>query len=136
MLELLSKFYFILPLTLLLVTIGLAVRGSKKLRHGVECTGTITEFYRSTNSRGQGTIAPMISYTIHGYTNEFVGNCYWTSMRVGNKIKLLYDESDPSKVSIKAALYMAPMISGILTAFFTLPIIIFAVLKFNGIDVF
>lgn len=138
MLEILMKLYFVIPLILLIVTVGLIINGTNKMKQYNECAGVITGFYENTAETRVGSyeakaISPVVSYTVDGQKREFIGNYYSTNMKVGNKVTVLYDKNDSSKATIKTGLYLAPIITGGLTVLFILPIIIYLVLKSKGI---
>lgn len=138
MLEILMKLYFIVPLILLTVTIGLVVSRTNKMKRFNECVGVITGFYENTLETRVGSyetkaISPVVSYSVNGEKHEFIGNYYSTNMKVGNRVNVLYDKNDCSKATIKNGLHLAPIITGGLTVLFIFPIIIYCVLKSKGI---
>lgn len=138
MMDLLMKLYMIIPAILLIVTITLIVNGNNKLKNYNECTGTIVRFYENTSelrvdAYESKAVSPVISYMVNGKNYEFIGNYYSTSMRVGQKVNVLYDKSDCTKATIKTGIYFPPIITGGLTLLFILPFIIFVILKSKGI---
>lgn len=132
--DLFFKIFIIVPIILTVATILLIVNSSQKLKTYSECSGTIIRFYETTNSQ-QGSsekdksISPVISYTVEGKTYEFTGNYYSTSMKVGQEIKVMYHNEDPSNATVKTGLYVAPMIVGILALTFTLFYIIWIIFR-------
>ncbi len=124
------------PSLLLVVTVILIVNNSHKLKNQNECTGIIEKFCKSTSplcETGEKIFSPVVSYTVNGRKYEFIGNYCSTRMKVGEKIRILYNPEDPSKATIKGGLYAAPMITGALTLFFTLALVMCVVLKINGL---
>lgn len=120
------------------VTVILIVNAKNKLKNYDECTGTIKSIYENASalrvgSKGHEAVSPVVGYTVGGADYEFTGNYYSTSMKVGQEVKVLYKRDDYSKAAIKAGVYLAPIITGVLAAAFTLPIIICIVLTAKGI---
>lgn len=138
MIEILMKLYVFVPIILFVVTLILIVNGNNKMNKYNECTGTIVRFYENTSELRVGSyetkaVSPVVSYSVNGRTYEFTGNYYSTSMKVGQEVKVLYNKEDNSKATIKTGIYFAPIITGGLTLLFILPIIIYLVLKSEGI---
>lgn len=134
--DLILALLILVPLILLTVTVILIVNGSRKLRRCAECTGIITELKKvqtPMQKPGERNVSPVVSYMVNGKTYAFIGNYWSTSMRVGQKINVLYEREDPSKATIKQGLYVAPMITGGLGLFFTIGCILFALLKSGGL---
>lgn len=138
MVEMLVKYYIVVPAILFAVTVVLILNYYNKINRYNECTGIIVRFYENTSELMLGAyetkaVSPVVSYSINGRTYEFTGNYYSTSMKVGQEIKILYSREDNSKATIKTGVYFAPIITGGLTFLFILPIIIYGVLRSKGI---
>lgn len=137
MLDLIWILLVVVPMILFVVTVTLIVNGAHKLENYTECAGIIVRFYEATSPAstdfGKKAISPVVSYTVNGRKYEFIGHYCSTSMKVGQKINILYNHEDPSKATIKKGLYVAPMITGALTLLFTLALVIFVVLKNKGL---
>lgn len=124
------------PSILLAATLILIVHGSRRLKNYSECTGVIEGFHGSKtflDEAGTKNFSPVISYTVNGEKHEFIGNYASTLMKSGQKISILYDPEDPSRATIKQGLYVGPVITGALTLFFTLALILFVILKSKGL---
>ena len=122
------------PLILWGVTVLLIINGVNKKKKWNECIGIIADFYENTsvmrlNSYETTAISPVVSYEVDGQKYDFIGNFYSTNMKVGQKLNVLYDKNNFSKATIKKGLYIAPMITGGLAILFTIPIIVFIILK-------
>lgn len=127
MLNMILVLLVIVFLILLSVTIVLIINGSRKLKSYDECEGTIEELreYRTMHQKsGERSFSPIISYTVNGQKYECVGNYGSTSMKIGQKISVLYDPEEPSKTTVKAGVYVAPLITGILSLACALALII------------
>ncbi len=128
----------IVPIILLIVTIGLSVNAYKKLNNYIECKGTIIGFYENT-SRGRLSsdqykkISPIVTYDIDGKKYEFKSNFGTSSMKVGDAVKVMYSEDDYSKAVIKTGLSFAPIITGSLCFFFTIACVILFIIKSKGL---
>lgn len=138
MASVLIKLYIIVPIILLIVTIFLIRNCKNKINQYNECVGTITGFYKNTSAIRHGSsenvaISPIVTYTVNGETYEFVGNYYATTMKVGNEVNVMYNKQDNSKAVIKTGIYFAPLITGALTLFFIIPIIVYVILKSKGL---
>lgn len=137
MIGIFMKLYIIVPLILFIVTVVLIINGVNKTKRYDECTGVIIAFRESTaykvDSYGKKAISPIVEYQVNGHKYEFVGNFYATNMSVGKKVNVMYDKDDFTKATIKTGIYVAPIITGGLTIFFVLPIIIFVILKAKNI---
>ena len=86
----------------------------------IEVEGTIVNFYENTsemriNQYEHKAISPIIAYEVDKKQYEFVGNYYSTSMKKGNKIKIIYNPQNPKQVKIKSGLYFASIILSIFT---------------------
>lgn len=134
--DLILVLLIVVSLILFVVTVILIVSGTRKRRNYDECTGIIEGFHEyktPMHKAGERSFSPVISYTVHGRKYEFVGDYGSTSMKVGQKIHILYDRTEPSKATVKQGLFVAPMITGVLTLVFTLALVIFAILKSSGV---
>lgn len=134
------KFIFVLlifvSLILLIATVLLIINGAGKLKNYSECMGVIEGFRENKGNLqeiGERSFSPVISYTVNGQKYEFIGDYGSTMMKVGQKISILYDQEDPSKATVKQRLYFAPIITGALTLFSTLALVIFIILKSAGL---
>lgn len=138
MAELFIKYYFIIPTILIAITVGLTIHGVKKRNKYMECEGVITQICKTTShtSPGETALYAMVAYTVNGHSFEFHANYYSTSMKVGDKITVLYDPNDYSKATIKTGTYAAPLIVGALALFSIIPLIIFTILRSKGILTF
>ncbi|MGI6699428.1 MAG: hypothetical protein ACOX6G_03805 [Christensenellales bacterium] len=116
--------YLIAPAILLIVTLILVQKAFKKVDNSIQIEGTIIRF----DGRGR----PIVSYNIDGADYVFVGNYRTSLMRIGQKIQILYDLEDHSKATIKAGLYLAPIITGGIALLFLLPGIVMLVLASGG----
>ena len=128
----------VVPIILLIATICLSVNSHKKLNNFSECVGTIVDFYENTSELRVGTeatkaISPIIVYSVGGKEYKFTGNYCTTSMKVGDKVKVMYDNNNHSRATLKTGLYVAPLITGGLTLFFGLAYVVLLVLKTKGI---
>ena len=79
--------------------------------------GRIKDFYKNTaaslvNSYEHYAISPIIEYNINGMKYEFIGNYYNTSMKIGDSVKIYYNEKNPEKAIIRAGMIFAPLITG------------------------
>lgn len=138
MLQLFVKLFVIVPIILFIITMVLFFNSRHKLSNYHQCTGTIVRFYETTNHAtvgkdGHKAISPVVSYTVNGKSYEFIGNYCSTWMKVGQDIEVMYHTEDPSKATIKQGLYFAPMVLGALTLLFTIPIIVYLILKSKGL---
>lgn len=138
MLQFLLNLLFLVPLVLLIVTIVLIVNGHMRLRGSGQCTGVIVDFYRATaagavSSGEHVAISPVVSYTVFGQTYRFIGKYYSTNMKIGSQVTVLYDLQNPSNATIKTGVWLGPLITGMLTLFFTIAVIIVYILRNTGI---
>lgn len=138
MLRVFKRLYGLVPLILMIATVGLTINGVEKKKHYLECMGVITGFYENSSAMRVDAsetkaISPIVSYAVHGQSYEFVGNYYSTGMKIGDQVAVLYHEDDFSKATIKTGVYFAPLITGVLAVASLLPIIILAVLRLLGI---
>lgn len=131
--------FIIIPIILGIVTTILVINANHKLKNSLSCEGTIVEFYENSAETSLGidshatTRSPVISYSINGREYKFTANYATSSMKIGDKVTLLYKVDDPSSATIKNGVFLVPIITGSLTIFFILPIIIYIKLKNNGL---
>ncbi|HHT15191.1 MAG TPA: hypothetical protein GXZ86_04875 [Clostridiales bacterium] len=114
--------YLIAPAILLIVTLILVRHAFKKLDNCLPTEGTIVRFQKTSS------MMPVVSYNVDGVDYVFVGNYSSSRMRIGQSIKILYSIDDHSKATIKAGLYLAPIITGGIALLFLLPVIVMLVL--------
>ena len=124
------KIYPIVPLILFTITLVLLLNTYNKTKNYIESEGTIVDFYKSTyemsvTDNAVYSISPVISYNAEGKEYRFKGNYYSTSMKKGDKIKIMYNKSEPSQATIKSGLIFAPIIVGILFVVSVIPVFIF-----------
>ena len=125
-------------LILIIVTVILVVSAIKKTENYLSSTGSIIGFHESSNaasvdSYNEKNIAPIISYNAIGLTYEVLGNFCSTSMKIGDKIDILYDASNPNKAVIKKGLFLAPIITGSLALLFGFLAIVYIFVRHKGI---
>ncbi len=138
MLKVFLDVFFIFPLILLVVTIILIRNSVKKLRNYQECTGTIIRFFKTTSPvrvdiHHRYGISPVIAYQVHGKSYEFIGNYYSSWMKVDQEIQVMYHAEDPTQVTVKKGLYVAPLVTGGLTLAFTSAFFVLMLLGSKGI---
>lgn len=141
MIDLFLILFGVVEIILLSVTVGLTLNSRRKLKTHSECTGTITGFHISRARGGSGSgstkrISPIVTYSVNGRHYEFIGNYYSTTMKEGQEIKVMYNNDDYSKATIKTGLYFAPLILGALTLMFAFALAICVVLKSKGVFFF
>ncbi len=122
--EILLKSIIIVPIILYAVTARLIANSSRKLKNYHECIGTIVRFEHPPRHLGASPEwsngrTPIIAYAVNGRTYEFFADYYSSTMKVGKKIRIMYSNEDYSKATVKAGLYTAPIITGILAVCFT-----------------
>ena len=132
------KIYPVIPTILLIVTIAFSVSAAKKNSNYARCTGTIVDFYTERSEAkisddANRMISPVITYSVNGNEYKITGTYYSNSMKVGDKVELLYDEANPNKATLKGGLFVIPLITGGLTLVFGIGYIILIVLKSKGI---
>ena len=134
----------VLPITaaasavLLIVTGALIVHRRSRMASGVECTGVIVDFYRDTaaGTLGSGNaeaISPVVRYTVNGRDYVFTANYATTSMKVGQRVQVLYSADDPSDAVLQKGLWVGPLITGVLCIACLLTTIICWILQSKGI---
>ncbi len=133
-LQILCRIFSIVSVILLIITVVLTINSSQKLKTYSQCTGTIVDFYetsapRGTDSHRSKRVSPVVAYTVDGKNYDFVGNYYSSGMKIGQQISILYHNQDHSNAVIRASLYFAPIIVGVLTLLFTLLYITCTMLK-------
>ena len=120
MLEIFQNCFFIVPIIFLIITIILIIKLVKRNKEYVESIGTITDFYKNTsemrlNNHETEAISPVITYEVNGTKFEFIGNYYSTTMKIGDKIKIMYKTSNPKEATTKKGLNLAVVILGTFT---------------------
>ena len=120
MLEIFQNCFFIVPIIFLIITIILIIKLVKRNKEYVESIGTITDFYKNTsemrlNNHETEAISPVITYEVNGTKFEFIGNYYSTTMKIGDKIKIMYKKSNPKEATTKKGLNLAVVILGTFT---------------------
>lgn len=138
MMNIIIKLYPIIPLILLIITVLFSVNAIKKNNSYVKGMGTIVSFYEERSEAkisddANRMISPVITYNVNGKDYKFVGTYYTNSMKIGDTIEIMYEESNPNNATLKAGLYVVPIITGGLTLLFGLGYIILLVLKSKGI---
>lgn len=139
MLNFILILFVIISLILFIVTVVLIANHHRKLKTYDQCTGIIEGFWNRKppfQTARETLISPVISYTVNGEAHKFAGAYCASWMQIGQEIELLYDKKDPTKVSIKKGLYLAPIITGSITLIFIVTIILLVFLKVNGIVAF
>ena len=136
MLDIMLILFGIVIAILFLVTVFLVVNATRKLKNYDRCMGVIERFWERkapASEPGRTLISPIVSYTVNGKNYEFVGDYGSVQMKIGQEIELLCDREDPSKVTIKKGLYVAPLITGVIALGFSVAFVIIAVVKNSGL---
>ncbi len=116
------------------VTVGLLINMSNKKKNYSECQGTIIRFYEEERpGSALKYISPVVEYEIYGIKYEIIGNYYSTSMKIGDKVTLLYSNDDFEKAVIKTGVFVGPIITGSLTVVAILALVLMLCLKGKGI---
>ena len=120
MLEILKNCFFIIPIIFLIITITLIIKLIKRNKEYVEDVGTITDFHKNTNEMRlkdyeTEALSPVITYEVNGTKYDFIGNYYSTTMKVGDKIKIMYNQNNPKEATTKKGLNLAVVILGTFT---------------------
>ena len=120
MLEIFQNCFFIIPIIFLIITIILVIKLVKRNKEYVEGIGIITDFHKNTNEmrlNGYETeaVSPVITYEVNGTKYDFIGNYYSTTMKVGDKIKIMYNQNNPKEATTKKGLNLAVVILGAFT---------------------
>lgn len=120
MLEIFKNWFFIIPIIFLIITIILIIKLIKRNKEYVEGVGTITDFHKNTsemilNDYETEAISPVITYEVNGTKFDFIGNYYSTTMKVGDKIKIMYNQNNPKEATTKKGLNLAVVILGTFT---------------------
>lgn len=120
MLEIFQNCFFIIPIIFLIITVILIIKLIKRNKKYVDGVGTITDFHKNTNEMRLNdyeneAISPIITYEVNGTKFDFVGNCYSTTMKVGDKIKIMYNPNNPKEATTKKGLSLAVVILGAFT---------------------
>lgn len=120
MLEIFKNCFFIIPIIFLIITITLIIKLIKRNKEYVEDVGTITDFHKNTNEMRlkdyeTEALCPVITYEVNGTKYDFIGNYYSTTMKVGDKIKIMYNQNNPKEATTKKGLNLAVVILGTFT---------------------
>ncbi len=120
MLAVFKNYFIVVPIIFLIITIILIIKLIKRNKEYIEDVGTITDFHKSTNEMRLNdyeteAISPIITYEVNGIKYDFIGNYYSTTMRIGDKIKIMYNKNNPKKVTTKKGLNLAVVILGVFT---------------------
>ena len=120
MLEIFQNCFFIIPIIFLIITIILIIKLIKRNKEYVEGVGTITDFHKNTNEMRLNdyeteAISPVITYEVNETKFDFIGNYYSTTMKIGDKIKIMYNQNNPKEATTKKRLNLAVVILGAFT---------------------
>lgn len=120
MLEIFQNWFFIVPIIFLIITIILIIKLIKRNKEYVEGVGTITDFHKNTNEMRlkdyeTEAISPVITYEVNGTKFDFIGNYYSTTMKIGDKIKIMYNQNNPKDATTKKGLNLTVVILGAFT---------------------
>ena len=120
MLEIFQNCFFIIPIIFLIITIILIIKLIKRNKEYVEDVGTITDFHKNTNEMRlkdyeTEAISPVITYDVNGTKFDFIGNYYSTTMKIGDKIKIMYNQNNPKDATTKKGLNLTVVILGAFT---------------------
>ena len=120
MIELIKSFFIVIPIIFLIITIVLIIKTIKHKKIYIAIEGTIVDFYENTNEirlnqYESKAISPIIAYTVNNQQYKFMGNYYSTTMKKGNKIKIMYNPQNPKQAKIKSGLYFSSIILSIFT---------------------
>lgn len=120
MLEIFQNWFFIVPIIFLIITIILIIKLIKRNKEYVEGIGTITDFHKNTNEMRLNdyeteAISPVITYEVNETKFDFIGNYYSTTMKIGDKIKIMYNQNNPKEATTKKGLNLAVVILGAFT---------------------
>ena len=120
MLEIFQNWFFIVPIIFLIITIILIIKLIKRNKEYVEGVGTITDFHKNTNEMRLNdyeteAISPGITYEVNETKFDFIGNYYSTTMKIGDKIKIMYNQNNPKEATTKKRLNLAVVILGAFT---------------------
>ena len=130
MLHNLVKLYPIIPVILIIIAVCTAISAFRKYTNSVEAEGIITELKMNTaaitrSSDNSYMMYPVIEYDYDGTRYSFSANYATSSMRIGDRVKILIKKTDPSKAVIKQGLFVAPLIVGGLAIVFIIPYFVF-----------
>ena len=139
MINLIILLFAVVSAILFAITIGLVVRQRYKNKSHNECTGIIVDFLYSSDymigdpRRDKFTISPVVSFSVDGEEYKFIGSYCTRSMKAGQQVPVLYNKKDPTIASLKPGLHVAPIITGVLAFGLILPVVVFVVLRHEGI---
>lgn len=60
-------------------------------------------------------VSLVITYEVNGTKYDFIGNYYSTTMKVGDKIKIMYNQNNPKEETTKKGINLAVVILGAFT---------------------
>ena len=137
MLKYIFRAFAFVCLILIIVTVFLVISAIKKTENYLSSTGSIIGFHESSvaasvDSYNEKNIAPIISFDANGQNYKILGNFCSTSMKIGDKIDILYDASNPNKAVIKKGLFLAPAITGALALLFGFLTIAYIIVRHTG----
>lgn len=120
MFEIFQNCFFIIPIIFLIITVILIIKLIKRNKKYVDGVGTITDFHKNANEMRLNdyeneAISPIITYEVNGTKFDFIGNYYSTTMKVGDKIKIMYNPNNPKEATTKKGLSLAVVILGAFT---------------------
>lgn len=120
MVEIIKDYFIIIPILFLIITVMLIIKLLKQKREFREQDGVIIDFYENNNELRlkdyeHKKTSPIISYEVNGNKFEFVGNYYSTTMKKGDKIKIVYNTKNPKQAKVKNGLIFAIIILSIFT---------------------
>ncbi len=110
-----------------IVTVILYSRGKRKRETCESCEGTIVDLIVKRYGK-ERRISAVVTYQVEGTEYKFVPSYSSTSMRVGQKVEVLYDAQDPSRAELKAGTLFVPMVTGFLSVVFLAIGIVFMML--------
>ena len=107
----------------------------KRLTTYIECDGNIVGFRKKDSTLVDSesiitVVSTKISYNVNGIDYEFFGNYYNPSMKIGDKIKILYNKNNVKKVTVKKGIFVAPVIVSILALYFIIGTCVFYIVVF------
>lgn len=123
MIPIIFKALLAAALLLLAVTFVLLAGAKKAERDSCKGEGYIVGFRHSSSEimlddYETTSISPVVRYTAGGREYEFVGSYYATTMKIGDKVEVLYDRQDASKARLSRGRYLAPIVTGAIAGVF------------------
>lgn len=139
MLPVIFKTLFVVALLLLVITFILIARTKKAQRDCCVCVGWIVGFQHSASENmlddyETEAISPVVRYSVGGRQYEFVGNYYATTMKIGDRVEVLYNRQDASRARLKKGCYLAPGITGAVAAVFILLFMVYSSGSFTSLS--